>query len=498
MPQIISSESLAQATAEDPSLGKVFALGISSSGEPVGFLPAMANRHGLICGATGTGKTVTLQILAEQFSRLGVSVFSADVKGDLSGISDKGKEHPKVTERIARIGIEGFEFAPRPTIFWDLLAKNGHPLRASISEIGPVLLSHMLELNDVQEGVLHICFRVADEEGLLLLDLKDLREMLIWLADNRAEISKRYGNIATQSVAAIQRRLLVLEELGGDQFFGEPAFEISDLFKQDLSGQGLVHLLDATKLINTPRLYSAFLLWLLSELFEELPELGDTELPKLIFFFDEAHLLFDGASKGLLEKIEQVVRLIRSKGVGIFFVTQHPADIPDSVLSQLGNRIIHALRAFTPKEKKALRVAAESFRQNESFSTAEAISMLGVGEALVSTLEEKGSPSVVQRTLIRPPFSKIGPASTEQRQQVSSRSPFSDKYDQTVDRESAYEILKKRAEERTKEEKAPEKKKSNRQGIFESFLKSIARSVGYRVGREIVRGILGSLSRSSR
>lgn len=493
-------KSLEATSSKDPVEGPTsgLLLGRSKEGEPVYFFPSMANRHGLVCGATGTGKTVTLQVLAEQYAALGATIFAPDVKGDLSGICEAGVSKPKIEERLGIMKLSDFRYESNPTVFWDLKGTTGHPLRASISELGPILLSHMLELNETQEGVLHITFRVADEQGLLLLDLKDLRQMLIWLSDNREDVSKQYGNVAPQTVAAIQRKLLVLEEAGGDRFFGEPAFQVMDLLQQDLSGRGIIHLLDASELIHSPRLYSAFLLWLLSELFENLDEVGDRPAPRMIFFFDEAHLLFDGASKGLLQKVEQVCRLIRSKGVGVFFVTQHPADVPDEVLAQLGNKVIHALRAYTPKERKAVASAAESFRENPSFSSEDVIAELGVGEALVSGLSEDGIPNVVQRTLIRPPGSKIGPAEEEHRAKVLKRSPFGSKYDTPIDRESAYEILLKRTKESAVTSEPTEKKSRGRQSIFESFAKSIVRSIGYRVGREIVRGVLGSLSRSGR
>lgn len=478
--------------------------------------PAMANRHGLITGATGTGKTVTLQLLAESFSRLGVPVFAADIKGDLSGVSSPGSEHPKVTERIERIGITGHTFEGAPVLFWDVEGKQGHSVRTTISEMGPLLLSNLLELNETQEGILHIAFALADEQGLLLLDLKDLRAMLNWVSDNAKDLSREYGRVTAASVAAILRRLLVLQEAGGDVFFGEPALRIEHLMQHDFSGRGVISLLDATTLYHNPRIYATFLLWLLSELMEDLPEQGDTPLPKLIFFFDEAHLLFDNAPKALLERITQVVRLIRSKGVGVFFVTQYPNDVPDEVIGQLGNRIQHALRAYTPRDRKALKVAAETFRPNPAFDSEKTIAELGVGQALISTLDAKGVPSMVERALVAPPRSRIGPVTSEERQAIIQRSPIKSLYEQAVDRESAYELLKKREAElaearqqaeqqaaqqaeRERLEKAEAKEKkassrgSNRQGIGESFAKSMMRSIGSGIGRRIARGILGSI-----
>ena len=465
----------------------------------------MANRHGLITGATGTGKTVTLQVLAESFSRLGVPVFTADIKGDLSGVGDAGKAHPKVTERLEYINITDHPFEGSPLLFWDVFGEQGHPVRTTVSEMGPTLFANLLELNETQEGVLQIAFSVADDEGLLLLDLKDLRSMLNWLSDNAKEVEREYGRVSSQSVSAILRRLLVLEESGGDTYFGEPAIQIEHLMQADFSGRGVISILDATKLYHSPRIYATFLLWLLSELMEELPERGDADLPELVFFFDEAHLLFSKAPKALLEKITQVVRLIRSKGVGVFFVTQYPNDVPDEVIGQLGNRIQHALRAYTPKDKKAVKVAAESFRQNPAFDTAEVIGQLGVGEALISTLDKKGVPSMVERTLMSPPRSKFGPLDEDKRKRIISKSPLKATYEKTLDRESAYELLKKREEEtiRRREEiaakeaksKAESKKStgSRRQSVGEAFTKSVARAIGSNLGRQIIRGILGSI-----
>ncbi|MFZ5616842.1 MAG: helicase HerA-like domain-containing protein [Pseudomonadota bacterium] len=461
-----------------------------------------ANRHGLIAGATGTGKTVTLQILAEGFSKAGVPVFAADVKGDLSGIAMPGAMKDALVERAAKIGLSDFRPEAFPVVFWDLFGAQGHPIRATVSEMGPLLLSRLLDLNDTQEGVLTLAFRVADDEGLLLLDLKDLRSLLVDIADRAAELTTRYGNVAKTTVGSIQRRLLALEEQGADQFFGEPALDINDFMRTDDAGAGIVNILAADKLMQTPKLYATFLLWLLSELFEELPEIGDPEKPKLVFFFDEAHLLFNDASKALLEKIEQVVRLIRSKGVGVYFVTQNPQDAPDSVSSQLGARIQHALRAFTPKEQKVIKTAAEMFRPNPSFSTLEAITQLGVGEALVSTLESKGAPSVVDRALIRPPSSRMGPITSEERAEIMRYSDFGERYGKAVDRESAYEILSRRAaregeKEMRRTNKSPPARsgRSNRQSASEAAVKSAVRTFSTMVTRELVRGLFGSLKR---
>ncbi len=469
----------------------------------------MANRHGLITGATGTGKTVTLQVLAESFSRLGVPVFTADVKGDLSGLAGPGKAHPKITERLGYIHIPEHPFEASPVLFWDVYGKQGHPVRTTVSEMGPTLLANLLELNETQEGVLQIAFSLADDEGLLLLDLKDLRAMLNWVADNAAELEREYGRVSKQSVTAILRRLLVLEEAGGETFFGEPAIRIEHLMQNDFSGRGVISILDATTLYHSPRIYATFLLWLLSELMEELPERGDADLPKLVFFFDEAHLLFSNAPKALLEKITQVVRLIRSKGVGVFFITQYPNDVPDEVIGQLGNRIQHALRAFTPHDRKAVKAAAETFRANPAFDTVEVIGNLGVGEALISTLDKKGVPSIVERTLMSPPRSQFGPVSEEERGRIVNRSPVKAAYDQTIDRESAYELLKKREqeliqrrEERARQEAAEKAEQkasrsgggSRRESAGEAFFKSVARAVGSNLGRQIVRGILGSIT----
>ncbi|MEF2550500.1 helicase HerA-like C-terminal domain-containing protein [Aurantimonas sp. A2-1-M11] len=411
-----------------------------------------ANRHGLVTGATGTGKTVTLQILAEGFSDAGVPVFCSDIKGDLSGLSQRGEGKDFLVARARDIGLDPYYRDVYPVVFWDVFGEKGHPIRATISEMGPLLLSRLMNLSDAQEGVLNIVFKIADEEGLLLLDLKDLQAMLAHVAENADEVSRLYGNVAKASVGAIQRSLLVLEQQGGDSFFGEPALAISDLMRTDRDGRGIVNMLAADQLMMNPRLYATFLLWLLSELFEELPEVGDPEKPKLVFFFDEAHLLFDDAPKILVDRVEQVVKLIRSKGVGVYFVTQNPLDMPDGVLAQLGNRVQHALRAYTPREQKAVHTAAETFRPNPEFDCFEAITKLGVGEALVSTLDRKGVPSIVERTLIRPPAGRLGPVTDAERRETMARSPLAGQYDHTVDRESAYEMLFGRAEDQLAQE----------------------------------------------
>jgi uncharacterized protein len=476
-----------------------------------------ANRHGLVTGATGTGKTVTLQILAEAFSNNGVPVFAADIKGDLSGIAAMGEDKDFLLKRAEAIGLNPYDHQEFPVIFWDLFGEQGHPIRATVSEMGPLLLSRLMNLSDAQEGVLNIAFRIADEEGLLLLDLKDLQAMLTNVADRAKEMQTKYGNVSRESVGTIQRSLLVLEEQGGDKFFGEPALNIADIMRTTPDGRGAVNILAADKLMMNPRLYGTFLLWLLSELFEVLPEIGDPEKPRLVFFFDEAHLLFNEAPKALLERIEQVVRLIRSKGVGVYFVTQNPLDIPETVLAQLGNRVQHALRAYSPRETKAVKVAAETFRPNPDFDTYQSILSLGTGEALVSTLEEKGIPSMVQRTLIRPPAARVGPVTPEERRSLINQSPVSGQYDKTEDRESAYEILQKRIAKAKAEAGQPEAapqstgggwslpdfgsgttarpRASSRQTVTETAMKSVVRSIGSSLGRALVRGILGSLTR---
>jgi DNA helicase HerA-like ATPase len=470
------------------------------------------NRHGLVTGATGTGKTVTLQVLAEGFSAAGVPVFAADIKGDLSGVGKMGAAQGWQTQRAADIGFVDFKDDVFPVIFWDLLGRQGHPIRATISEMGALLLSRMLELNDTQEGVLNIAFKLADDEGLLLLDLKDLRALLVDIQERAKEISTRYGNVTTASIGAIQRALLVLEQQGAEAFFGERALDIADLMRTDRDGRGFISILAADELMRAPRLYATFLLWMLSELFEELPEVGDIDQPKLVFFFDEAHLLFDDAPKVLIDKVEQVVRLVRSKGVGVYFVTQNPVDIPETVLAQLSNRVQHALRAYTPREQKAVRVAAETFRPNPEFSTEEVITQLGIGEALVSVLQDKGIPSVVGRTLIRPPSAQVGPLSPAERESIIAGSPVSGLYDNPADRESAFEILARRARdrqlaeerqqqdddlrktERTYQEDRP-RRASTRQTPAEAAMNSLARTVANRLGSALVRGILGGLKR---
>ena len=467
---------------------------------------AMGNRHGMISGATGTGKTITLQILAEGFSRIGVPVFLADIKGDLSGITSPGKPHEKIDERIKQVGIDNYQPRGNAAVFWDIFAKTGHPVRATISDMGPLLLSNLLELNDVQTGVLYSCFKIADENGLLLLDLKDLRALLTWVGNQEQALQAEYGNIAPASLGAIQRQLLVLEEQGAEHFFGEPAIQLEDFCKTDFSGNGVISILDATDLVNkSPRLYATFLLWLLSELFENMPEVGDADRPKLVLFFDEAHLLFDQAPKALVDKIEQIVRLIRSKGVGVYFISQSPLDVPEDILGQLGLKIQHALRAYTPKDQKMIKSVAGTFRINPNIDTETSIQELKTGEALVSVLNKDGSPAQVERILIRPPESQIGPISEAQRAEFLSRSPFKGRYDQEIDRESAYEMLRKKAEqqqqlaEAEKKEKLAEKEEkkaavaNRRQTVTEALLKNAARSIGTTVGRQIVRGIMGSL-----
>jgi DNA helicase HerA-like ATPase len=486
-------------TTEDPGIF------IGKGVKPVYLSPRLANRHGLIAGATGTGKTVSLQILAEDFSRRGVPVFMADVKGDLSGISQAGKEHPKLQARAGQIGLDDYSFEAFPVVFWDLFGKKGHRVRTTVSEMGPLLLARLLGLNDTQEGVLYAVFKMADDQGLLLLDLKDLRALLTFAGENARELTLEYGNIPRASIGAIQRRLLVLEQEGAKQFMGEPALDLFDFMRTGPNGYGNINILAADKLMQSPKLYATFLLWMLSELFEELPEVGDPEKPRLVFFFDEAHLLFDDAPAVLVDKVEQVVRLIRSKGVGVYFVTQNPLDIPDEILGQLGNRIQHALRAFTPREQKAVRAAAQTFRANPAFDAVEAIKELGVGEALVSTLGGKGIPGVVERTLIRPPASRLGPAKPAERRAIMEESMFANRYDAAIDRVSAYEMLKERAEKAAATEASQEKtaaaqarkktggRRSNRQGVMEAMIKSVVRSIGSSLGRQISRGILGSI-----
>ncbi|MBB95885.1 MAG: ATP-binding protein [Rhodobacteraceae bacterium] len=449
-----------------------------------------ANRHGLIAGATGTGKTVTLQILAEGFSAAGVPVVVSDVKGDLSGLAAPGSDtagpHEAFMTRARQIGLDGYSYGAVPVCFWDLFGQQGHPVRTTLSEMGPLLLSRLLDLTEVQEGILNIAFRMADEQGLHLLDLKDLQALLVWLGENRATLSLRYGNISTASIGAIQRRLLVLENEGGAQFFGEPALELDDLIRQAPDGRGQVNILAADRLMQAPRLYATFLLWLLSELFETLPEVGDPEKPKLVFFFDEAHLLFDDAPKALVDKVEQVARLIRSKGVGVYFVTQSPSDIPEDVLGQLGNRVQHALRAFTARDRKALKLAAETYRENPRFSTADAIRDVGVGEAVTSMLQPKGVPGVVERTLIRPPSSQLGPLADAARASVIADSDLGAKYADRVDRRSAYEILRDRAERAASEAEVAEDQ-AEQSGPADREFNAARRYSGSRVGRSTSR-----------
>ena len=464
---------------------------------------AMGNRHGMISGATGTGKTITLQILAEGYSKIGVPVFLADIKGDLSGITMPGQPHEKISERIQQIGITNFQHRGNPAVFWDIFAKTGHPVRTTISEMGPLLLSNLLELNDTQTGVLYSCFKIADDNGLLLLDLKDLRAMLRWMGDESKELQAEYGNISDASIGAIQRQLLVLEEQGAENFFGEPAIQLGDFCKTDFSGNGVISILDATELTTkSPRLYATFLLWLLSDLFETLPEVGDADRPKLVLFFDEAHLLFDQAPKVLVDKIEQIVRLIRSKGVGVYFISQSPLDIPEDILGQLGLKIQHALRAYTPKDQQVVKSVAATFRRNPKIDTEAAIQNLKTGEALVSVLNKDGSPAPVERVFIRPPESQLGPVTAQQRDEILKRSPISGRYEQEVDRESAYEMLKEKTEKQVEEaveelqdeqQKARAPKASNRQSVGEALFKSAARAVGSTVGRQLIRGIMGSL-----
>ncbi|WP_068112060.1 helicase HerA-like domain-containing protein [Tropicimonas marinistellae] len=498
-------------------------------GVPQEMLLRYGNRHGLIAGATGTGKTVTLQILAEGFSAMGVPVFLSDVKGDLSGLAAAGSAiagtHAPFTERAETIKLSDYTYSAFPVTFWDLYGAQGHPVRTTVEEMGPLLLSRLLELSEVQEGILNIAFRVADEQGWPLLDLKDLQSLLVWVGEERKALSLRYGNISTASVGAIQRRLLVLEAEGGEKLFGEPALELGDLFLTDAMGRGRVNILAADKLMAAPRLYATFLLWLLSELFETLPEVGDPDKPKLVFFFDEAHLLFDDAPRALVDKVEQVARLIRSKGVGVFFVTQNPADVPEDILGQLGNRVQHALRAFTAKDRRALKQAAETYRDNPDFEIETAIREVGTGEAVTSFLVKKGMPGMAERTLIRPPSSQLGPLDTAARAQVIATSPLAGKYDTALDRESAFEMLKARTAAAAAEAEAaeaaeetasvaereyqsgrrysgsrvgrstskPVRRTSRTDSVAEAFAKSFARQLGTKSGQAVVRGVLGGL-----
>jgi DNA helicase HerA-like ATPase len=512
----------AMAKVED---GKIV---VAKSSKPEAITLRLANRHGLVTGATGTGKTVTLQVMAEEFSRAGVPVFAADIKGDLSGVAAMGEARPDFVKRAKdlKLPYEPDEFT---VVFWDLFGEQGHPIRATVHEMGPLLISRMLDLNDVQEGLINIAFRFADDDPQLgeamsdgLVDLKDLRELLSYISKNAKEFGARYGNVASSTVGAVQRQMLVLDNQGGEKFFGEPALSINDFMRNDRNGRGVINILAADKLMENPRLYATFLLWLLSELFEQMPEVGDLDKPKLVFFFDEAHLLFNDAPKALLDKIEQVVRLIRSKGVGVYFVTQNPLDVPEKVLAQLGNRVQHALRAFTPRDQKSVKTAAETFRPNPKLDTAKVITELGKGEALVSFLEGNGTPSMVQRAMIRPPSARLGPVSPEERKAVIARSPLRGKYDQTIDPESAHEILQKRVKDAAAaEQQAPAEappstgggwsdvlggvlgggsgggRSRGRMTTTEVVVKQVARSVasqvGTQVGRAIIRGILGSL-----
>jgi DNA helicase HerA-like ATPase len=491
----------------------------------------LANRHGLVTGATGTGKTVTLQVLAEGFSTAGVPVFAADIKGDLSGIAAQGDSKPPFVKRAGEVGV-AYQPDKFPVTFWDLFGEQGHRIRTTVSEMGPLLLARLLDLNETQEGVLNIVFRIADEQGLLLLDLKDLRALLQLVADNAAQLTTQYGNVSKATVGTIQRQLLILENQKGEEFLGEPALAIKDLMRTDRDGRGMVNILAADRLMNNPRLYATFLLWLMSELFEELPEVGDLDQPKLVFFFDEAHLLFNDAPRALVDAVERVVRLIRSKGVGVYFITQNPADVPDTVLSQLGNRVQHALRAFTPRDQKAVRAAAQTFRQNPEIDTEKVITELGVGEALVSMLEGKGAPSMVQRTLIAPPMAQVGPLDAAERQRIIAESALRGKYEQTIDSESAYELLAKRAEKAAADAKAAEaglggiletigsffgttRKRGEALSPGQTLVREVTRTVvnqtlggiaaqvgksiggrqGGAIGRAIVRGTLGGLLR---
>lgn len=461
----------------------------------ISLLPAMANRHGLVAGATGTGKTVTLRALAESFSDGGVPVFLADAKGDLSGLALPGGDHVKVVERVQGMALNDYAFRGYPVAFWDLFGSVGHPVRTTVSEMGPQLLGRILGLNDTQSGVLNVIFRVADDQGLLLLDLKDLQAMAAFVGENAAQFRTRYGNVSTASIGAIQRSLLALGDQGGSQFFGEPALDLDDLLKTAPDGRGIINILAGERLMRSPQLYATFLLWLLAELFERLPEVGDPPKPKLIFVFDEAHLLFTDTPAALVSQIEQVVRLIRSKGVGVYFVTQNPTDLPDAVLGQLGLRIQHALRAFTPRDQKAVRVAAQTFRPNPALNVEQVITELGVGEALVSLLDGRGTPTIVQRTLIRPPRSRMLPLNPNERIVVMASSPFAGRYEKAIDRESAHEILQARAAQAPLMDKAPKPQSRPRQGddMVNALAKSAARSIGSSVGRQVVRGVLGAL-----
>lgn len=495
---------------------KPIVIGKNISGIEFPMLLRMANRHGLVAGATGTGKTVTLQKMAECFSANGVSVFMADVKGDLSGISQKGNGNPRITERIQKLNLVDHESKSFPVAFWDVFGKSGHPVRATVSDFGPLLMGRLLNLNDTQTGVLTLVFKIADDQGMMLLDLKDLRSMVQYVGDNAQEYISMYGNIAKASIGAIQRGLLELETQGGDKFFGEPMLDIFDLLQNNSDGRGMINILTADQLINRPKVYATFLLWLLAELFERLPEIGDMEKPRIVFFFDEAHLLFEDIPEALSDKVEQVVRLIRSKGVGVYFVTQNPKDVPEKILAQLGNRVQHSLRAFTPQEQKSIKLMAQTFRVNPRINVEAEITQLAVGEALVSFLDENGSPSMVDRALICPPESRVGAISADERQKIISSSLHYGNYETAIDRESAYEVIKKRLDQNQEQllqsrnlpkdastqsepqpiyrETAPRRSPGRpRDSITEVMAKSAARSIGSSVGRQIIRGVLGSL-----
>ena len=488
---------------------------IAQGTAPLYLLPQMANRHGLVAGATGTGKTVTLQVMAEAFSRIGVPVFAADIKGDLSGISQPGTDNPKIADRVKKLKLSDFSFAACPVTCWDVFGEQGHPIRATISEMGPLLLGRLLNLNDTQDGVLNLVFKIADDNQLLLLDLKDLQAMLQYVGDHAKDFQTQYGNISAASIGAIQRGLLGLQQQGAEKFFGEPALNLDDLLQTDAQGHGVVNILAADKLYQSPKVYATFLLWLLTSLFEHLPEVGDPEKPKLVFFFDEAHLLFSDLPKIIEDKVVQVVRLIRSKGVGVFFVTQNPLDIPQTVLGQLSNRVQHALRAFTPQDQKAVKAAAETFRSNPAVNVEKAITELAVGEALVSFLDDKGTPGMVERALVCPPHSQIGPITPEQRQQLIKNSVVAGVYENAVDRESAFEVLRARAAQGVPATTAapgqapasppwysqiPGMSGGSRRGdsLPEAMAKSAVRAMGSSLGRQIVRGVLGSLLGSSK
>ncbi len=472
---------------------------VAQNNEQLVLLPQMANRHGLIAGATGTGKTVTVKVLAESFSALGVPVFLADVKGDLSGMCQEGEDSENIQKRINKMNIHDWEFLSFPSRYWDIFGEVGHPVRATISDMGPVLLSKLLELTEVQSGVLSIVFRIADDNSLLLIDMKDLRMMLQYVGDHRSEYTLRYGNISTQSIGAIQRALLKLEDDGGDIFFGEPALDITDWLRTDRYGRGYINILNSTRLIQNPNLYATFLLWMLSDLYEKLPEVGDLDQPRVVFFFDEAHLLFNDAPKALLQKVIQVVKLVRSKGVGLYFISQSPSDIPDEVLAQLSNRVQHALRAYTPSELKAVKTAAQAFRKNPEFDTEEVISQLGVGEALVSFLDEEGIPNIVQRATILPPQSKMGPADSNLIKKAILSSEFELKYRESIDRESAYEILEEEmeaeAQEKEEKKKAVEKntakKTVKKTSAVEKAVNSATSSVSRSIGNNITKTFTG-------